>query len=181
MLDPFKKPVLGFAAYSGTGKTTLLKQLIPRLRKQGLRLALIKHSHHDFEIDHPGKDSYELRHAGARQTLITSAYRSAWIRENPEPSEPDLLQALQQLDLDDIDLVLVEGFRNDARLPRIELHRSALNKPFLHREEKNIIAIASDIRPDADLPCMDINRVDDIAAFVQDWLTQQTQLAGAET
>jgi molybdopterin-guanine dinucleotide biosynthesis protein MobB len=162
--------VLGFAAYSGTGKTTLLKQLIPMLREQGLRLAIIKHSHHDFEIDHPGKDSYELHHAGAIQTLITSKYRSALISENPTRDEPDFLNTLQLLNLDNIDLVLVEGFRNEEKLPRIELHRPSLNKPLIYPQLENIIAIASDTPLQTHLPLLDLNQIPEISGFILKWL-----------
>ncbi len=162
--------VLGFAAYSGTGKTTLLKQLIPLLRGQGLRLAIIKHSHHDFEIDHPGKDSYELHHAGAIQTLITSKYRSALISENPTRDEPDFLNTLQLLNLDNIDLVLVEGFRDEVKLPRIELHRPSLNKPLIYPQVDNIIAIASDTPLKTHLPLLDLNQISEISGFILNWL-----------
>lgn len=163
-------PILGFAAYSGTGKTTLLKQLIPMLCAQGLRLAIVKHSHHDFEIDHPGKDSYELHHAGSLQTLITSKYRSALISENTHLQEPDLLRALQQMNLENIDLVLVEGFRDELRLPRIELHRPALNKPLIYPDSSNIIAIASDLPLQTHLPMLNLNQVTEIAEFILQWL-----------
>jgi molybdopterin-guanine dinucleotide biosynthesis protein MobB len=161
---------LGFAAYSGTGKTTLLKQLVPELRAHGLRLAIIKHSHHDFEIDHPGKDSYELHHAGSLQTLITSKYRSALISEHPEQQEPDLLTTLYRLDLDNIDLVLVEGFRDDSQLPRIELHRPSLGKPLIYPQAENIIAIASDESLQTHLPVLDLNQVPQIIDFIIDWI-----------
>ena len=176
MTSAEQPPVLGFAAYSGTGKTTLLKQLIPLLRTKGLRLAIIKHSHHDFEIDHPGKDSYELHHAGAQQTLITSAYRSALIREQIPPSEPDLQTTLAQLDLEDIDLVLVEGFRHDSGLPRIELNRSAINRPPLFPQHDNIIAIACDSPLDTDLPQLDINAVGQIGEFILHWLDRNARI-----
>jgi molybdopterin-guanine dinucleotide biosynthesis protein MobB len=167
---PENTKVLGFAAYSGTGKTTLLKQLIPHLCEQGLRLAIIKHSHHNFEIDHPGKDSYELHHAGSLQTLITSKYRSALISENPSRQEPDFLNTLQQLDLEAIDLVLVEGFRDEIRLPRIELHRPSLNKPLIYPQADNIIAIASDTPLETQLPLLDLNQIAEISRFILDWL-----------
>lgn len=170
MLLPENTKVLGFAAYSGTGKTTLLKQLIPLLREQGLRLAIIKHSHHDFEIDHPGKDSYELHHAGSLQTLITSKYRSALITENSSRQEPDFLNTLQQLDLNNIDLVLVEGFRDEINLPRIELYRPSLNKSLIYPQSDNIIAIASDTPLETHLPLLDLNQISEISRFICNWL-----------
>lgn len=162
--------MIGFAAYSGTGKTTLLKQLIPLLTQQGLKLAVIKHSHHDFNIDHPGKDSYELHRAGSSQTLITSKYRSALITENQPLQEPVLTDALKQLDLTHINLVVVEGFRHESILPRIELHRPSLGKPFLFPNETNIIAIASDEKIQSDLPLMDLNQPSEIASFILNWV-----------
>ena len=165
-----KTRMIGFAAYSGTGKTTLLKQVIPLLTKKGLRLAIIKHSHHDFDIDQPGKDSYELHHAGSSQTLLTSKYRSALITESPDLKEPELNQEVLKLDLSTIDLVLVEGFRHEKSLTRIEIHRPSLGKPFLYPEEKNIIALASDEQLDIKLPLLDINNPGEIADFIIDWI-----------
>jgi len=162
--------MIGFAAYSGTGKTTLLKQVIPLLKKQGLRLAIIKHSHHDFEIDQPGKDSYELHHAGSSQTLLTSKYRSALISENDPQQEPELFNELKKLDLSTIDLVLVEGFRHEKNLTRIELHRPSHGKPFLYTEAENIIAVASDEKLDINLPLLDINNPKEINQFIIEWI-----------
>lgn len=162
--------IIGFAAYSGTGKTTLLLKLIPCLRERGLRLAIIKHSHHDFEIDQPGKDSYELHHAGSSQTLLTSKFRSALITENRPPREPVLAEQLQKLDLSVIDLVLVEGFRHEKSLIRIELHRPALGKPLLYPQDDNIIALASDATMPIDIPLLDINQPVQICDFIIDWL-----------
>ncbi|MDA3868824.1 MAG: molybdopterin-guanine dinucleotide biosynthesis protein B, partial [Gammaproteobacteria bacterium] len=104
MTDKFKKPVLGFAAYSGTGKTTLLVKVLPLLRARGLRVAMIKHAHHDFDIDQPGKDSYELRKAGAEQMLIASSYRRALMTETPAGTEPQLAELMAELNLESLDL-----------------------------------------------------------------------------
>jgi len=162
--------MIGFAAFSGTGKTTLLIQLIPLLRERGIRIAIIKHSHHDFEIDEPGKDSYELHHAGSSQTLLTSKYRSALISENDPVQEPLLSDQVNKLDLSNIDLILVEGFRHEKTLTRIELHRPTLGKPFLYPDDKNIIALASDEVLDISIPLLDINNPAQIADFVVDWM-----------
>ena len=162
--------IIGFAAYSGTGKTTLLKQLIPLLTAHKIRIAIIKLSHHDFEIDQPGKDSYELHHAGSSQTLITSKYRSALIAENHLHEEPELDKELKKLDLTGIDLVLVEGFRHEQNLPRIELHRCALNKPFLYPLDEHIIALASDKKLDTHLPQLNINNPSEVARFILHWM-----------
>ncbi|MGB5540885.1 MAG: molybdopterin-guanine dinucleotide biosynthesis protein B [Gammaproteobacteria bacterium] len=164
-------PVLGFAAFSGTGKTTLLVQLIPLLQRQGLRIAMIKHAHHDFDIDTPGKDSYELRKAGARQVLIASSRRRALVTEHPVPCEPRLEELVSALDLDAVDLVLVEGFRH-LPFPKIELHRPSLGHPLLCREDGSIIAVASDAPLDcAGLPLLDISQAAGIADFILDWQT----------
>ena len=164
------KPVLGFAAFSGTGKTTLLVKLLPLLVKRGIRVGMIKHAHHDFDIDTPGKDSYQLRKAGARQMLVASSRRRALMTETPEQQEPQLEELVNSLDLGSIDLVLVEGFKHLA-FPKIELHRAALGHPLLFREDKNIIALAADDTPDLrNLPLLDINNPDAIADFVIAWL-----------
>ena len=114
-----KTPVLGFAAYSGTGKTTLLARLIPLLKQRGLRIGLIKHSHHNFDIDQPGKDSYRLRAAGASPVLLVSKYRRAVISELDGEQEPLLHEQLQYLGQAQLDLILVEGFRHE-HFPKID-------------------------------------------------------------
>lgn len=165
-----EKPVLGFAAFSGTGKTTLLVKLLPLLVKRGIRVGMIKHAHHDFDIDTPGKDSYQLRKAGARQMLVASSRRRALVTETAAQQEPQLEELIDMLDLDSIDLILVEGFKHLA-FPKIELHRAGLGHPLLFREDKNIIALAADDTPDLrDLPLLDINNPDAIADFVIAWL-----------
>jgi len=170
----YSKPVLGFAAFSGTGKTTLLEKLIPQLTEQGLRIGMVKHAHHAFDIDQPGKDSYRLRKAGAQQVLIASSQRQALMTENSTPQEPRLDELLTRLDLDNIDLVLVEGFRH-VPFPKIELHRKALGKTLLHPEDSDIIAVASDHLTDCgDLPALDINDTAAIAAFIIKWLDTTT-------
>ena len=160
-------PMLGFAAFSGTGKTTLLTQLIPLLRQNGLRIGLIKHSHHDFQIDDPGKDSFRLRAAGASPVMLISSHRRAIITEITQEREPRLDEQLQLFDQSELDLILVEGFKSEP-FPKIELHRPSLNKPFLYPNDPAIIAIASDCRletPDY-LTQLDINQPEMIAAFI---------------
>lgn len=170
---PAPLPVLGFAAYSGTGKTTLLKQLIPWLRVRGLRIGVVKLSHHRIEVDTPGKDSYELRRAGASQMLLTSAHGWALMADNEEPRDPDLEQMLARLDQSLLDLVLVEGFRHHP-FPKIELHRPALGRPLIHPRDPHVVAVAADAPlPEAPpLPLLDLNRVADVGAFVLDWMEQ---------
>ncbi len=162
-------PVLGFAAYSGTGKTTLLKQLLPLLGRNGMRIGMIKHAHHSFEVDTPGKDSYELRKAGASQMLIASRQRWALMVDHEERAEPDLQDMVDQMDQERLDLILVEGFKHE-RFPKIELSRSALGKPFLFVDDPSVIAVATDaeLPVPTHLPVLDINDVDQIAAFVRD-------------
>jgi molybdopterin-guanine dinucleotide biosynthesis protein MobB len=170
-----KVPVLGFAAYSGTGKTTLLVKLLPLLKQNGLRVALIKHAHHDFDIDIPGKDSYELRKAGADQVLVASAHRIALIRESDTGDDPVLEDLINQLDLEHVDLVLVEGFRHIA-FPKIEIHRPRLNKALIFPSDPSVIAIATDETMDTNgLPRLDINRPDDVMRFIIDWMSQPAQ------
>jgi len=170
----FTKPVLGFAAFSGTGKTTLLEKLIPLLTAQGIRIGMIKHAHHEFDIDKPGKDSYRLRKAGAQQMLIASSRRQALMTETAAPHEPRLDELVLRLDLDNTDLVLVEGFRH-VPFPRIELHRRVLDKPLLYTNDPGIIAVASDHPSDCrGLPSLDINDTAAIAAFIVIWLDATT-------
>ena len=163
-------PILGFAAFSGTGKTTLLTQLIPLLQARRLRVGLIKHSHHNFEIDHPGKDSYRLRKAGASPIMMVSRYRRAIITEYPDATEPRLFDQLPYFDQSLVDIILVEGFKRE-QFPKIELHRPSLNKPLLFPDDDAIIAIARDgplPRP-VPIPQLDLNRPDNIVAFILDW------------
>jgi molybdopterin-guanine dinucleotide biosynthesis protein MobB len=163
-------PVLGFAAFSGTGKTTLLKQLIPLLAAEGVRVGVIKHAHHNFDIDKPGKDSYELRRAGARQMLVASARRWALMAENDVAGDPQLDDLVYRLDPDSIDLVLVEGFKH-VPFPRIELHRPALGHPLLFPEDRSIIAVAADAPiADCELPVLDLNDTAAVAEFILTWL-----------
>lgn len=176
MLAEFPRPLLGFVAYSGTGKTTLLEKLIPELRTHGLRIGLIKHAHHDFDIDTPGKDSYRLRQAGAAQVMVASARRWALINEHDVPrDEPQLGELLQHLDPSRFDLLLIEGFKYE-HYPKIELWRSTLNKPLLHPSDDTIIALACDRAPDEKptIPLLELNDVAAIARFVVAWVSDQT-------
>ncbi|HCG6533121.1 TPA: bifunctional molybdopterin-guanine dinucleotide biosynthesis adaptor protein MobB/molybdopterin molybdotransferase MoeA [Vibrio parahaemolyticus] len=158
-------PILGFAAYSGTGKTTLLEALLPKLTEAGLRIGMLKHAHHNFDVDKPGKDSYRLRKAGASQMLIASRKRFALMTETPE-AEAEFEYLLTRFDEDKLDVVLVEGCKNIA-FPKIELHREEVGKPWLYPHDDNIIAIASDSAElDSELPQMNINDLDAIAQFV---------------
>lgn len=170
-----KVPLLGFcSAGSGAGKTTLLASLIPVLTQHGLRISAIKHAHHAFDIDYPGKDSYRLREAGAVQTLLGSRHRWALMTElartdNTEQPEPTLAQLLAHIDTSLADLVVVEGFKS-AFIPKIEVYRAALNMPLLADDDANIIAIASDAPVASTLPVLDLNNAPVIAQFIMQWL-----------
>lgn len=174
MITGFPCPILGFVAFSGTGKTTLLEQLIPHLRERGVRIALLKHAHHDFDIDTPGKDSYRLRKAGANQVMVASRKRWALVTEIEETQpEPRLTQLLPHFDHEYLDLVLVEGFKHEP-YPKIELQRKVLGKPDLYPNDPTIIAVACDeTRTDVPLPVLDINRPSGITEFILKWLAKQ--------
>jgi len=166
----FEKPLLGFAAFSGTGKTTLLVQLLPILKERGLRVAVIKHAHHNFDVDTPGKDSYELRKAGAAPMLISSSKRTVIMIDNDVEQEPKLQTLLKHIPLDSVDMVLVEGFKQWP-FPKIELHRETTGKPLMYTTDNNIIAIAHDRKKDkplmdTELPQLDLNDIQSIADFV---------------
>ncbi len=162
-------PLMGFAAFSGTGKTTLLARLLPALKAQGLRIAVVKHAHHSFDIDHPGKDSHTLRQAGAERILVASRHRMALIVEQAERRDDVCLaDALAMMDPRGLDLLLVEGFKHET-FPKIELHRPALGKPLLYPDDPTIVAIATDeAAPPAGygIPHLPLNEPGDIAAFV---------------
>jgi len=169
-MNHVKIPMVGFCAWSGTGKTTLLTRLIPLLVARGLRVGVVKHAHHSFDIDYPGKDSYELRAAGASQMLIASRKRTALITElEDRQGEPSLADALSQLNMQEIDLILVEGFKHE-QYRKIELHRPALNKPLLFPDDPNIVAVASDavIAGNHTIPALDLNNPEQIMQFISD-------------
>lgn len=161
-------PIIGLCAYSGTGKTTLLKQVIPLLKAESLNITVIKHAHHNFEIDNPGKDSYELRKSGADQTIICSNTRMAVVSEfSDSAEEPSLEKIVASLDPDEVDIILVEGYKN-FRFPKIELHRESLGKPYMHLIDDTIIAIACDaaLPHSTNIPVLDINNFESIARFI---------------
>lgn len=168
--------VFGFAGFSGSGKTTLIEQLIPRFVMRGLRVSLIKHAHHLFDIDRPGKDSYRHREAGASEVMITSAQRWVLMRELRGEAEPALAEQLARLS--PCDLVLVEGYKH-ADIPKLEVHRSSLGRPMLHPHDPNIVAVAADGPVETALPLLDLNAPDAIVAFVCDHLekSRATRLA----
>ncbi|MFC0388884.1 molybdopterin-guanine dinucleotide biosynthesis protein B [Muricoccus vinaceus] len=155
--------VIGLAGWSGAGKTTLLAALIPWLNAKGITVSTVKHAHHDFDVDHPGKDSHTHRLAGAGQVLVSSSLRWALMTElrgTPEPALPALLAHL-----DPVDLVIVEGFKRDAH-PKVEVHRAANAKPWLHPEDPAIRAVAADSRPPGCLPHAALDDIPAIGALV---------------
>ena len=156
-------PIFGFAGWSGSGKTTLIEQLIPAFVAKGLSVALIKHAHHDFDIDQPGKDSWRHRKAGASQVLVSSANRWALMHELNNAAEPSLAEHIARLS--PCDLILVEGFKREA-IPKLEIHRPALCKPLLALEDDHIIAVASDQPIVCDVPRLDLNKPTLIASFI---------------
>lgn len=166
-------PIIGFCAFSGTGKTTLLTQLIPLLKASNLRLGVIKHAHHNFEIDHPNKDSFKLRHAGTQQMIIASDTCIAKIKDlNPHQNEINLQDLLSELNYAMLDLVLVEGFKH-YNFPKIECHRPKLKKPLIFPNDKSVIAIATDSElatQPAHLPVLDLNDIAEIAGFIQSYI-----------
>jgi molybdopterin-guanine dinucleotide biosynthesis protein B len=156
--------VFGLAGWSGSGKTTMLTRLLPALIERGLSVSTIKHAHHDFDIDQPGKDSYRHRMAGANQVMISSAHRWALMRELRGAHEPNLQELLAQLA--PVDLVMVEGFKHDP-YDKLEVYRASVGKPLLAREDPHIVAVASDAPIDRlALPQLDIEDTSAIADFV---------------
>jgi molybdopterin-guanine dinucleotide biosynthesis protein B len=160
--------VAGFAGYSGSGKTTLLERLIPALRLRGQRVSVVKHAHHRFDIDHPGKDTWRHREAGAFEVVAASRHRLVLMREYEVPAEPTVHQLLAEL-YPGVDWVLVEGFK-DSDLPKVEVWRSASGQPAHYGDDPFIAAIATDSpaalpRPTG-LPTLDLNQPDDVAAWL---------------
>lgn len=154
--------IIGLAGWSGAGKTTLVMRLIPLLKERGLSVSTLKHAHHEFDLDQPGKDSHSHRLAGAEQVLIASSRRWAMMTELRGAPEPNLNFLLSRLS--PVDLVLVEGFKRGSH-PKLEVHRTANGKPWLHPEDPAIRAVASDVPPVADLPWAaldDIGRIADL-------------------
>lgn len=161
--------VLAISAWSGTGKTTLLKKLIPALCVRGIRPGLIKHTHHNMDVDKPGKDSYELRKAGAAQTMVASNQRWALMTETPDEAPLDLAYLVSRMDHSTLDLVLVEGFKHEA-VPKILLFRSDAGHDISKLTlDEHVVAVASDVALDIEVPVLDLNDEDGIAEFIVKW------------
>lgn len=155
--------IFGFAGYSGSGKTTLIERLIPLFAGRGLTVSLIKHAHHNFDIDQPGKDSYRHRHAGCHEVLVTSSRRWALMHELRGAPEPGLTEQIEHLS--PCDLLLVEGFKRES-IPKLEVYRADVGEGMLHPHDANIVAVASDRRIETDLPQLDLNDAPAIAGFI---------------
>ncbi len=153
--------IIGLAGWSGSGKTTLISKVLPCLLARGLRVSTLKHAHHGFDLDKPGKDSFIHRESGATEVIISSAKRWAVLhelRDEPEWNMADLVAKMSP-----VDLVLVEGFKRD-NFPKLEIHRVANGKPLLHNEDPGIVAIAADTPlPHAKVPVVDLNDIEAIA------------------
>jgi molybdopterin-guanine dinucleotide biosynthesis protein B len=155
--------IFGFAGYSGSGKTTLIEQLIPIFTARGITVSLIKHAHHTFEVDQPGKDSYRHRKAGCAEVLVTSSRRWALVHELRGAPEPTLAEQLQRMS--PCDLLLVEGYKHEP-IPKLEVYRAEIGEPLIHPQDENVVAIATDMRLNTALPQFDLNAPEAIADFV---------------
>ncbi len=158
--------VIGLAGWSGAGKTTLLTKAIPLLVRQGIRVSTLKHAHHGFDIDHPGKDSYQHRQAGASEVLVASGRRWALMHELRTEPEPTLAELVAKLS--PVDLLIVEGFKRDPH-PKLEVHRGGNGKPFLHPDNPTILAVATD-QPDqvTDRPALHLDDIERIVPLLLD-------------
>ena len=157
--------VFGFAGYSGSGKTTLIENIIPVLVSQGIRVSLIKHAHHAFDVDQPGKDSYRHRQAGASEIMLTSAKRWILMHEILDQQEPELPEQLRRMS--SCDIVLIEGFKKQP-IPKLEIHRKAHGVPFLFTDDPHIVGIATDEPLDTKLPQFSLDNYVALSAFVLD-------------
>ena len=159
--------IFGFAGWSGSGKTTLIEQMIPRFVRTGLKVSLIKHAHHRFDVDHPGKDSYRIREAGCSEVLVTSGQR--WALMHEVRGEPEATLEEQVARMSPCDLLLIEGYKYYP-LPKLEIYRAANRKALLYPEDEHIVALATDTPIQTGLPQFGLGDYDAIAAFVLDTL-----------
>ena len=156
--------VFGLAGWSGSGKTTLLTALIPELVSRGITVSTLKHAHHTFDVDHPGKDSWRHRQAGAREVMISSQNRWALMHELRGAREPTLEELVRRMS--PVDLLLVEGFKHHPH-PKMEVYRPSLGKPLLHPEDPLVVAIASDeVLPELSLPWLPLSDISAVATFI---------------
>jgi len=166
-------PVLAIAAWSGTGKTTLLKKLIPALCRKGIRPGLIKHTHHNMDVDKPGKDSYELRKAGAAQTMVASAQRWALMTETPEEPPLNLGWLVSRMDHSALDLVLVEGFKHEDVAKILLFRRDAGHDISELTIDEHVIAVASDVDLSLSVPVLNLNNTEEIVGYIEEWMASQ--------
>jgi molybdopterin-guanine dinucleotide biosynthesis protein B len=155
--------IFGFAGYSGSGKTTLIERLIPLFTARGLRVSLIKHAHHTFDVDQPGKDSFRHRHAGCTEVMVTSSRRWALMHELRGAPEPGLSEQIARLS--PCDLLLVEGFKREP-IPKLEVYRAEVGESLIHPHDPNVVAVASDAPVETRLPRLDLNAPQPIADFI---------------
>lgn len=170
-------PLLGFAAYSGTGKTTLLRKIIPLLAAKNIHIGMVKHTHHNIDVDQPGKDSYVLRKSGTAQMVLASPQRTTLIVEHAEREDSDLISALSLLQTDSLDLVLVEGFKHED-IPKVELHRKEMERPFIYPKDPNIIAIVVaedlELKNAEHLVRLNFNQPEALASFIETQILKKT-------
>ena len=155
--------VIGIAGYSGSGKTTLIEKMIPLLVRRGLRVSLVKHAHHEFAVDQPGKESWRQRHAGCSEVLVSSSKRWVVMHELRGAAEPTLADQLKHLS--PCDLVIVEGFKNEP-IPKVEVHRRVGDTQPLWPDDGNVVAIATDERLDTPLPQLPLDDAEAVVRFV---------------
>jgi len=170
----FGIPIVGFVGFSGSGKTTLLTKVITDLSSRGLRSGVIKHAHHRFDIDQPGKDSFVLRQAGAIQTMIASKNRWALMTEAPHHTQdPKLEELIPNLDQTLLDLILVEGFKH-TRYPKLEVHRPTLNPALLYPKDPDIMALITKdkihIEASHPIPVLDLDDIDQVVQFILNFI-----------
>jgi molybdopterin-guanine dinucleotide biosynthesis protein B len=156
--------IFGIAGYSGSGKTTLIEKLIPLFTARNLKVSLIKHAHHTFDVDQPGKDSWRHRHAGCNEVLVTSSRRWALMHELRGVPESPLQELIQRMS--PCDLLLIEGFKHEP-IPKLEVHRATVGEPWLFPQDPHIVAVASDGLVDTRLPQFDLNDTMQIADFIE--------------
>ena len=159
--------VIGIAGFSGSGKTTLIEKVIPLLVAQGLRVSLIKHAHHEFDVDQPGKDSYRHRHAGCAEVLISSSWRWALMHEMRGAVEPSLVELLKKFA--PCDLVIIEGYKTEP-MPKIEVHRRDAGNPLLYLDDPHVVAIATDETLETPRPQMGVDDAEAVARFITKYL-----------
>ena len=155
--------IIGIAGYSGSGKTTLIEKVIPLLAREGLRVSLVKHAHHEFDVDVPGKDSYRHRHAGCTEVLVSSSKRWALMHELRGAEEPTLQDQLTHLS--PCDVLIVEGYKSEP-IPKVEVHLRGTQTPLLYPDDPNVVAVATNEKLDTALPQLDIDDPEAVARFI---------------